>query len=56
MDIPSTGPQSLRSNYTDDTDEQMAKEEDLERDRFTVLTSAEELSQATLITWKKNYC
>ena len=64
MDIPSTGPTSLRSNYTDETDEGVRDviiEEDPETPepgisrqdadaRFRVLTSSEELSQAKLIS------
>ena len=52
MDIPSTGPTSLRSNYTDDAEE--SKEEDLPEDpktgdKYATLTTSEALSDATLI-------
>ena len=62
MDIPSTGPTSLRSNYTDETDDGVRDviiEEDPEIPgarnddpdaRFRALTSSEELSQAKLIS------
>ncbi len=45
MDVPSTGPTSLRSNLTDDTDT-----ENSSLDRFSALVAPEELAQATLIT------
>ena len=57
MDIPSTGPTSLRSNFTDDTEDSSTTTNanlDLEQenvgDRFAMLTSPEELAQATLIS------
>lgn len=54
MDIPSTGPTSLRSNCTDDTDDSKEiileeEEADCPESRFNLLTASDELSQAKLI-------
>lgn len=62
MDIPNTGPTSLRSNLTDDNDDDdllvpdeviLDKSKDAIDDRFVILTSAEELAQAKLIMPEK---